>query len=405
MHVLILAAGSAGDVHPFVAIGRALRGRGHDVDVLANETFESLIRDAGLGFLRAGSAAEFKRATENPDLWHPRKGLKIVVNDAVVPSLEATVEKIACHRRDDTVLVASTLGFAARIMQERDGIPLATVHLAPCAFKTLHRMPRYGGMPCTERSPRWWKKVWWKMTDWATDPLIAPEVNRLRPGKAPVKSIFMVWLHSPDRCIGLWPEWFGPMQPDWPEQTRLTGFPLFDEADSRDVDPDLDAWLDAGDPPLVFTAGSANVTAQRFFVEAAATCKRLGRRGLLLTSRSPGALPDGVRWASYVPFSRLLPRCALLVSHGGIGTISQGIAAGIPQVVAALAFDQFDNGSRLEDLGVGTLLPMTRFRVKTAVPVLNRMLGDASVAAACARWRDRIEPALDDTVALIEALR
>ena len=88
---------------------------------------------------------------------------------------------------------------------------------------------------------------------------IAPALNAYRAelGLAPVSRIFRSWIHSPQRVIGLFPEWFFPPQPDWPAQIRLTGFPLFDEAGLHPLDPGLDAFLAAGDPPIAFTPGSA----------------------------------------------------------------------------------------------------------------------------------------------------
>jgi UDP:flavonoid glycosyltransferase YjiC (YdhE family) len=58
-----------------------------------------------------------------------------------------------------------------------------------------------------------------------------------------------------------------------------------------------------------------------------------------------------------VPLGQVLPRALALVSHGGIGTVSQALAAGIPQLVMPLGFDQFDNAARLERLGVAATLP------------------------------------------------
>jgi len=405
-----VTGGSAGDVHPFVALGRTLSARGHDVEVFANEMFEETVRAANVGYIEHGTEAEFRVAADNPDLWHPRKGLKIVMGEGVIPALEPTLEAIKQRRRDDTLLVGGTLALGARVAQEVLGLPLATVHLAPSVFRTLHRMPRFAGMPVGDRSPRWLKRAIWRISDWVIDPLLAPKLNALRQkhGLAPIKRVFGDWLHSPDLIVGLFPDWFGPFQPDWPSRLKLTGFPLFDESDQRPQDKDLESWLDAGDPPIVFTAGSANVTAHRFFAETVEACRRMNRRGLLLTSNRdsvPSDLPETVRWESYVPFSRVLPRAAAWVSHGGIGSVAQGIAAGIPQLVTPLAFDQFDNASRLIDLGVGASLPQKKYTAKRAVAALDVLLANKRLAASCRALSKRL-PAdpLGDTAALVESL-
>ena len=71
-----------------------------------------------------------------------------------------------------------------------------------------------------------------------------------------------------------------------------------------------------------------------------------GRRGLLLSRHRehiPRTLPSDVRHVEYAPFSELLPRCAALVHHGGIGTSAQALAAGVPQLIMPMGHDQPDN--------------------------------------------------------------
>jgi hypothetical protein len=93
---------------------------------------------------------------------------------------------------------------------------------------------------------------------------------------------------------------------------------------------DVQGFLAAGDPPIVFTPGSAMQHGQLFFTESVAACQLSSRRGLLLTrfrEQVPDRLPEGVCHFDYLPFSQVLPHSAALVSHGGIGTVAQGLAA------------------------------------------------------------------------------
>jgi rhamnosyltransferase subunit B len=75
MRTVVIALGSAGDVHPFLAIGLALQKRGHHVAFLTNSYFESIVRRAGLDFYSVGSVTDYERATQDPNLWDPRRGL------------------------------------------------------------------------------------------------------------------------------------------------------------------------------------------------------------------------------------------------------------------------------------------------------------------------------------------
>jgi UDP:flavonoid glycosyltransferase YjiC (YdhE family) len=123
-----------------------------------------------------------------------------------------------------------------------------------------------------------------------------------------------------------------------------------------------------------------------FFAEAVKACRWLGRRGLLLTrfrDQLPASLPRSVRHFDYVPLSQVLPRSAALVSHGGIGTVSQALAAGIPQLVMPLAFDQLDNAARLERLGVAAALLPRSFRGPVVARQMARLLTSPTVARAC----------------------
>ena len=159
---------------------------------------------------------------------------------------------------------------------------------------------------------------------------------------------------------------------------------------------------------MVFAPGTANRQAARFFQAGADACRRLRRRGLLLSrfgEQIPDPLPPGLRHAEYAPFGSLLPRAAALVHHGGIGTAAQALRAGCPQLVMPMAFDQPDNAVRLERLGVGRYLRPSRFTGLAVARELDSLLGSEAVARACrtvARRFVGIEP-VTRTCELIEA--
>jgi len=80
-------------------------------------------------------------------------------------------------------------------------------------------------------------------------------------------------------------------------------------------------------------------------MEAARACQLSGHRAIFLTrypEQLPPSLPKEVKHFSYIPLSQLLPHAAVLIHHGNIGTCSQALRAGIPQIIQPLAFDQFD---------------------------------------------------------------
>jgi UDP:flavonoid glycosyltransferase YjiC (YdhE family) len=201
------------------------------------------------------------------------------------------------------------------------------------------------------------------------------------------------WSHSRWCVACLFPEWYCPSQADWPGNLIQTDFPLWDEHEQREFPEDVETFLSHGEPPIVFTPGSGNVFGQEFFQAAVDACQRLGRRGLLLTrfrEQIPSDLPSGVSWFSYVPFDLLLRRSAAVVHHGGIGSTAEGLAAGVPQLMMPMAYDQFDNADRVRQLGVGDWIKRSRFTGEAVARALDRLLSSASVAASCARLTPKL---------------
>ncbi|HWB54540.1 MAG TPA: glycosyltransferase [Tepidisphaeraceae bacterium] len=391
MRFLLITLGSAGDVHPFVGLALRLQQRGHCVTLMTSGYFEDLARSAGVEFEALGTREEFERITDNPTLWHPTKGFSVVAQ-SVLHFLPGMYEKIEQHLRHhpETILVGSSLAFAARLMQEKMGAPLVTVHLSPSTIRSAYDMMKIPGVPIGKRWPVWTKRAFFAMADWLIlDRALAPGLNAFRReiGMPPVKRIVGHWWHSPQLVLGLWPEIFAAPQPDWPAHAVLTGFPLWDEIGVTPMSEELKQFLAAGPAPVAFTPGSAMMHGEEFFRKAVGACMAANVRGLLLSRHRrhlPERLPENVAHFEYAPFSQLLPRCAALVHHGGIGTTAQALATGTPQIVVPFSFDQFDNADRSRRLGVAKVIPQKRFRAKRIAVAIAEVAGASSRAAAIA---------------------
>ena len=413
LHTALVAVGSHGDVHPFVGLGLRLAARGHRVTVLTNEHFEPLVRSAGLGFASIGTDDEYRQITGDPDLWHARKGFGVIARNVceLVGRVYDQLAKLHAEGGDALVAVGSTLGLGARVAQERLGIPLATVHLSPAIFQSVHEMPKLQGMPVSTGAPRWLKAGAWAMVNWVVDRAMGRPFNAYRKsvGLPPVKGVFRRYMHSPDLVLAMFPDWFAPVQPDWPANTHAVGFPLYDERGVTPLPAELEAFLAAGLPPVAFTPGSAMFHGRAFFAASAEACRRSGRRGVLLSRRRdqmPADLPPGVVHVAYAPFSELLPRCAAVVHHGGVGSSAQGLAAGVPQLIQPFSHDQPDNAARLARLGVGASLTPRRYTAANVARALDALVGRPEVAQACASVAARLRDAdaLGRACELIEGL-
>ena len=368
MQFVVSALGSAGDVHPFIAISQALQARGHRVQMIASPYFEARIRAAGIAFTPLGAPGEFERLLQRPELWHPRRGTRFVLDELLNRLPEAFAVTAALSRARDTVLVGSSLSWGLRLVQEHSGLPAATVHLSPICLPSATRPSVLPGVGDLSWLPAWALRALQSAAErLLVDRFVAPRLNRLRAeiGLAPVQRVLSRWMHSPDLVIGAWPDWFAPPQPDWPAQTRTVGFPLFHEGSNDTgggLDPSLEAFLAAGPAPIGITPGSAMAHGAAFFAKAVDACTSLGQRALLISpfhDQLPRVLPAGAMQVGYAPFGALLPRLRALVHHGGIGTSAQALAAGLAQLVVPFAHDQFDNAARLRRLGVAVTLPTT----------------------------------------------
>ena len=129
---------------------------------------------------------------------------------------------------------------------------------------------------------------------------------------------------------------------------------MFDSGDGTLPDK-VNAFLEAGEKPIAFTAGTFNTSSDDFFETSVKACRQIGKRAMLISpsqEKISQSLPAGIAHFSYVPFGALMPHLAAFVHHGGIGTLAQAMAAGIPQLIRPMFGDQFDNAQRIMNLGI-----------------------------------------------------
>ncbi len=397
LHVLLPTLGSAGDVHPVIAIALAMQARGHRATIMTNPYFQEQIEGLGIGFLPVGTKELAEKMLNDPDLWHPRKGFHVIAEKVMLPSIEPIYNAIAENARPGTIVAASGISFGARIAHDKLGIPLATVHLQPSLMRSEFDSGMFGNVRISAFQPRWFKKAIFGFVDWiAVDRKLRGPINQFRAGLGlpPIDHVLRDWLHSPQLVIGLFPDWFAPRQPDWPQNLHCVGFVLWDAAGHAEVPPDAESFLAAGDPPVIFTPGSAAATLHRFFVESVKAVKQLGARAMMVTNfpeQLPAELPSNVKQFGYLPFSEVLPRAAMLVHHGGIGTMAQTIKAGIPHLVVPNGHDQFDNGWRIEQLQLGVSIPAAKYTAGKVEPAIRAMLSDSSLRERCREYSSRID--------------
>ena len=409
--VVLIPFGSAGDVLPFIWLGRLLRERGHRVTIISSAPFDDFVRATGLSFVGLGTEAEFDEIIKNPDVWSAVRGPELILElagDLTRRQFEAI--RAAVPDRRSALLIAPGTAFGARLAREKLGIPLISVNLQPICYISEYETPIMGPhLAWMSRMPRWLKRLLFRLPN-PLDRRAGPRVCAAcrEEGVTPPRDIYFEWFHSPDGDLALFPSWFARPQPDWPPNVHQHTFPLEDLAREQRVSSELEEFIAAGPKPILFTPGSANRHGAKFFDAAVRACTIRGWRAIFATryaDQLPANLPADICAADYIPFGRVLPQCAAIVHHGGIGTTAQGLAAGLPQLVMPMAHDQPDNASRLIRLGVGRALPPRAFTPERVGETLGELTISPVVQRAALALKDqlRTDRATDRMLDWIEA--
>jgi rhamnosyltransferase subunit B len=238
------------------------------------------------------------------------------------------------------------------------------------------------------------RAAWWTADKFYYDPFFGKPLNKLRVrlGLAPVANIFRSWIHEADCVVALFPEWFASRQADWPAHVVLTGFPLYDNGAHAPLPKRLVEFIEAGPAPVAFSAGTANANARSFFETSVAACRLAGVRGVLISNfadQIPKPLPVDILHIAYAPFGALLPKLSAFVHHGGIGSTSQSLRAGVPQLIRPVAYDQFDNSARAVRLGVARELLAKQYSARPVADGLLRLMSDSHVRERCRQIASR----------------
>jgi rhamnosyltransferase subunit B len=381
--ILLAPVGSAGDVYPYLGLGRCLKDRGHEVVVFTSAYFQEATERSGLRFVEVLSKAEFLQVTDDPLIWHPLRGPRRVMQLAA-SFIRRLYDALMQEQDRSTVIVSSCLGWGARLAEELHQVPLVTWHLQPAVIFSAVRPPKLAGMISRGWfAPSWNRRIFALGERFFLDPVCIPELNRVRQelGMSRVRGITR-WWQSPRCVVGAFPAWFAPKAPDWPPHVELTEFPLWDEEGDHNLSEELERFLGQGPPPVVFTPGSANKFGEDFFQIAGSACEKIGCRGIMASrfhASSLDSLPPSCLWIRYASFARLLPQAAAIVHHGGIGTTARALASGIPQIVHPFSHDQPDNAVWVERLKAGLCVSTRHLTAEKLSAILQQTLNSKEI--------------------------
>jgi len=392
VRIVLSNIGTFGDINPLIALALEMKRRGHVPVMALPAVYRDKIVPLGLEFHPVRPDIDPKNTLLVEMVYDVKKGTETGLRKFLFPSLRETYADLldaATQPERADLLLLGELNYAGPLVAEVTGIPWASYVLAPLSFFSAYDppvLPMYPRLARADRSipgmgrgirrlARFVSRKWPEPIYQLRQELGLPQgANPLFDAK-----------HSPDLVLALFSQVLGTAQKDWPEPTLITGFCFYDaDAGNARLPENLEKFVRAGDPPLVFTLGSAAVLAAGNFYEVSAQAAiELGKRAVLLVggderNRPRTALPDSICVAEYAPYSALFPRARLVVHQGGVGTTAQCLHAGKPMLIMPYSHDQPDNARRMERLGVALSIRKPHYTPERVAQRIAQLLSDPS---------------------------
>jgi rhamnosyltransferase subunit B len=403
--VVLCTIGSLGDLYPFLALAAALRERGFEPVVATSAVYRGKVEAEGLGFfpIRPDESDIVARlGMDMPQLvGRLMRGDGFLLSQVLLPFLEASFSDALAAIEDAALVITHPLSVGAKLAAELRRVPQVSLVLSPALLLSAWDPPRIGPVRLIAE-PRSAPAVAFNRAALKVVKLGTAVYTRRarsfrkRLGLPPAAAVPFLEDGSAVATIGLFSPLLARVQPDYPRRSAIVGSSFYDRNADVGRDPELEAFLAAGAPPVVFTLGSfAVLEGERFFRASIEATRALGRRAVLLAAEGDiarlraGVGPD-VFVAGYVPHSALFPAAAAIVHHGGVGTTAQALRAGKPQLVVPFFGDQNDNAARLRRLGVARALGRKRYTGERATAELRALL-EGGYAARAAELAPAVE--------------
>ncbi len=350
MRVLLSTIGSRGDVQPLVALGLRLKALGHEAHICAPPDFQAWVAGFGLGFTPVGVAV--RSTAKAPVLTAPPSAEQMlqIAKATVASQFEALSMAANGH---DVLVGANALQIALRSMAELQGSRYVFAAYCPMTLPSPHHAPPSWRGDAPRVSPEENTRLWesdaqrWNAT-WG----VALNEQRASHGLPPVEDVRShifterPWLAA-DPTLAPWPE-----ANDAVFQTGAWLLP-----DERPLPPDLERFLDAGEPPVYVGFGSVRAP-EGVAASMVAAARALGRRIVVLRGWADLAAPDGPDVFSIEEVNQraLFPCVAMVAHHGGAGTTTAAALSAAPQIVMPQHYDQPYWARRVAELDSGVAL-------------------------------------------------
>jgi UDP:flavonoid glycosyltransferase YjiC (YdhE family) len=404
LRIVLSNIGTFGDINPLVAIALELKRRGHTPVMALPEVYEPKIVPLGLEFHAVRPDIDPTNSILVEMVYDVNHGTEHGLRDFLFPALRETYADLldaATKPVRADLLLLGELNYAGPIVAEVTGIQWASYVLAPLSFFSAFDppvLPMYPRLARADRAVPGFGRVIRRVARFVSRNWPEP-IYELRSelGLPRGENPLFDAKHSPNLVLALFSRVLGTEQKDWPQNTKITGFCYYDsDAGNATLPPALEKFMAAGEPPVVFTLGSAAVLAAGMFYEfSARAAMKLGIRAVLLIGTDPRnqlktALPDSICVAEYAPYSALFSRAAMVVHQGGVGTTAQCLRAGKPMLIMPYSHDQPDNGRRMQRLKVANVIRRGKYTPMRVARRLKKMLAEPLLARRAAAVAKRL---------------
>lgn len=407
--ILITTYGSLGDIHPYMSLAQELQRRGHQTTIATSESYSRKITEEGIDFVAARPGLNDDQAI--PELMEKvmdsRTGTEYLFRKIIMPALRESYGDLYEPAQESDLIITHPVAVAAPIIAEKLQKKWISSALCPASLWSIYDPPELSPVPSLghlrKLGPRFQEAIM-RLAKRVTLPWVR-EVFEFRQELGLPRGAHPMFegQHSPWGCLAMFSPLLASPQVDWPANTKATGFCFYDQLGEVALHPvspqanetqKLQEFLDNGEPPIVFTLGSAAVfTAKDFYQQCLEVTIALKQRAVMLVgdrTNLPQDVPPEIFVSDYAPHSELFPKAKLIVHHGGAGTTGQAMRAGKPMLVVPFSHDQPDNAARLERLGVASRLMRRRFSTARAIKELEHLLGKPSYAKQAERMGNEV---------------
>jgi rhamnosyltransferase subunit B len=386
--IAVTTLGTLGDLHPMIAIALELRQRGHDVVFVTHEVYQSKLQALGFEFhsMRPDFTA-MNDPQEMARMMDLKTGQEYMVRQWANPHLREMYTDVLNVAKSADFIFSGEGVMVTPLVAEKLEMQWASSAMVPLSFFSIYDPPVLAPFPALAKLYKLGPSVNRGVLNFAklVSNSWAEPIRQLRRelDLSPINyNPFLENRFSPYLVVALFSSVLGQSQPDWAENTVIAGFTFYDGTqDGAELASELKQFLEAGNPPIVFTLGSAAVmNAGNFYKESLQAVTQLDRRAVFLIGNNPPLknLPANVLAVNYAPYSQIFPRACAIVHQGGIGTTAQALRAGRPTLIMPYSHDQPDNAARIQGLGTSRTISRKHYSASRVAKELSELLENPS---------------------------